>query len=83
MVLPSTFVLYATYRYGWDTTTVGLTLALVGVCAMVVQGAAIGPIVKRFGERRALLLGLGCGAARLSDLSARRRPGRCSGSAFP
>ena len=30
---------------------------------MVVQGAAIGPIVRRFGERRALLLGLGCGAA--------------------
>jgi DHA1 family tetracycline resistance protein-like MFS transporter len=29
---------------------------------MVVQGAAIGPIVKRFGERRALLLGLCCGA---------------------
>ena len=28
VVLPSTFVLYATYRYGWDTTTVGLTLAL-------------------------------------------------------
>ena len=63
VVLPSTFVLYATYRYGWDATTVGLTLAMVGICAMVVQGAAIGPIVSRFGERRALLLGLGCGAA--------------------
>jgi MFS transporter, DHA1 family, tetracycline resistance protein len=63
VVLPSTFVLYATYRYGWDARTVGLTLAMVGICAMVVQGAAIGPIVKRFGERRALLLGLGCGAA--------------------
>jgi DHA1 family tetracycline resistance protein-like MFS transporter len=63
VVLPSTFVLYATYRYGWSTTTVGATLALVGVCAMVVQGAAIGPIVRRFGERRALLLGLACGAA--------------------
>ena len=62
VVLPSTFVLYATYRYGWDTTTVGLTLALVGVCAMVVQGAGVGPIVKRLGERRALLLGLACGA---------------------
>jgi MFS transporter, DHA1 family, tetracycline resistance protein len=62
VVLPSTFVLYATYRYGWDTTTVGLTLAIVGVCSMAVQGAAIGPIVKRFGERRALLLGLGFGA---------------------
>jgi DHA1 family tetracycline resistance protein-like MFS transporter len=63
VVLPSTFVLYATYRYGWDTTTVGLTLAIVGICSMAVQGVAIGPIVKRFGERRALLLGLGCGAA--------------------
>jgi DHA1 family tetracycline resistance protein-like MFS transporter len=63
VVLPSTFVLYATYRYGWDTATVGLTLAMVGICAMVVQGLAIGPIVQRLGERRALLLGLGCGAA--------------------
>jgi DHA1 family tetracycline resistance protein-like MFS transporter len=62
VVLPSTFVLYATYRYGWDQKTVGLTLAMVGICAMAVQGAAIGPIVTRFGERRALLLGLGCGA---------------------
>jgi MFS transporter, DHA1 family, tetracycline resistance protein len=62
VVLPSTFVLYATYRYGWDTATVGLTLAIVGICSMVVQGAGIGPIVRRFGERRALLLGLGCGA---------------------
>jgi len=61
VVLPSTFVLYATYRYGWDTKTVGLTLAIVGVCAMVVQGAGVGPIVKRLGERWALLLGLGCG----------------------
>ena len=63
VVLPSTFVLYATYRYGWDASTVGLTLAMVGLCAMAVQGLAIGPIVKRLGERRALLLGLGSGAA--------------------
>ena len=55
-------MLYAAYRYGWDTKTVGLTLALVGIGAMVVQGAAVGPIVKRLGERRALLLGMGCGA---------------------
>ena len=61
VVLPSTFVLYATYRYGWNAATVGLTLAMVGVCAMAVQGVAIGPIVRQLGERRALLLGLGCG----------------------
>ncbi|WP_426434227.1 TCR/Tet family MFS transporter [Bradyrhizobium genosp. P] len=63
VVLPSTFVLYATYRYGWGTATVGGTLALVGLCAMVVQGAAIGPIVKHLGERKALFLGLVSGAA--------------------
>jgi DHA1 family tetracycline resistance protein-like MFS transporter len=62
VVLPSTFVLYASYRYGWNTGTVGLTLAMVGICTMVVQGAGIGPIVRRIGERRALVLGLGCGA---------------------
>ena len=58
VVLPSTFVLYATYRYGWDTRTVGLTLAVVGVCAMVVQVGAVGWIVRSLGERGALLLGL-------------------------
>jgi MFS transporter, DHA1 family, tetracycline resistance protein len=63
VVLPSTFVLYATYRYGWDAKTVGLTLAMVGISAMLVQGVAVGPIVKRLGERRALLFGLACGSA--------------------
>jgi len=63
VVLPSTFVLYASYRYGWDAKTVGLTLAMVGICAMAVQGLAIGPIVHHLGERRALMLGLICGAA--------------------
>jgi MFS transporter, DHA1 family, tetracycline resistance protein len=62
-VLPSIFVLYATYRYGWDSKTVGVTLAMVGVCTMLVQGVGIGPIVRVFGERRSLLLGLLCGAA--------------------
>jgi DHA1 family tetracycline resistance protein-like MFS transporter len=62
VVLPSTFVLYATYRYGWDVRMVGITLAIVGLCSMVVQGTAIGPIVRRLGERKALLLGLAFGS---------------------
>jgi DHA1 family tetracycline resistance protein-like MFS transporter len=63
VVLPSTFVLYATYRYGWDERTVGLTLAAVGACAAIVQGGLVKPVVAHFGERRALLAGLGFGAA--------------------
>jgi len=61
-VLPSVFVLYAAYRYGWGETAVGLTLAFVGVCSAVVQGLLIGPIVGRIGARRALMLGLLAGA---------------------
>jgi DHA1 family tetracycline resistance protein-like MFS transporter len=62
VVLPSTFVLYASYRYGWDSKTVGATLAVVGICTMVVQGGAVGFIVRALGERGALVLGLLSGA---------------------
>ena len=58
VVLPSTFVLYASYRYSWGERTIGLSLATVGVCSGIVQGALIGPTVKRFGEHQALLIGL-------------------------
>lgn len=59
--LPSIFVLYADYRYKWSQTTIGLALAVVGVSVIVVSGGLVGPIVKRFGERRSLFLGLGLG----------------------
>ena len=62
MSLPSVFVLYADYRYGWDARAVGYTLAAVGVASAVVQGGLVGPAVARLGERRALVLGLLCGA---------------------
>jgi DHA1 family tetracycline resistance protein-like MFS transporter len=60
--LPSTFVLYAGFRYGWDERTVGLALAGIGVCSAIVQGGLVGPTVRRFGERRVLIAGLLAGA---------------------
>jgi DHA1 family tetracycline resistance protein-like MFS transporter len=62
VALPSVFVLYASHRYAWDERAVGLTLAGVGVCSAIVQGGLVRPIVAWGGERRAMLLGLGCGA---------------------
>ena len=56
--LPSVFVLYAAYRYGWGETAVGFTLAFVGICSAIVQGLLVGPVVARFGPRRALFAGL-------------------------
>jgi DHA1 family tetracycline resistance protein-like MFS transporter len=62
VVLPSTFVLYAGFRYGWTERAVGLTLAAVGVCSMVVQAGLVGRIVAWAGERRTLMIGLFFGA---------------------
>jgi MFS transporter, DHA1 family, tetracycline resistance protein len=56
--LPSVWVLYSEFRYGWDTRSVGISLALVGVCAAIVSGAMVGPYVKKFGERFSLVSGL-------------------------
>lgn len=53
--LENAWVLYAGYRYGWDTFTNGLVLGLVGVCAIVVQGGMVRPVIKRFGERRTVI----------------------------
>jgi DHA1 family tetracycline resistance protein-like MFS transporter len=60
--LPAAFVLYAIYRYHWDQGMIGLTLAGVGICAAVVQGGLIGPIVRWMGAPRALLFGLVAGS---------------------
>jgi DHA1 family tetracycline resistance protein-like MFS transporter len=62
-VLPSIFVIYAGYRYGWDITAVGLALAIVGASTIVVQGLVVRPFIARFGETRALLTGLFFGIA--------------------
>ncbi len=56
--LPSMWALYTEYRYAWSRRDVGLSLAVVGVCAALVSGVLVGPFVKRFGERRSLLSGL-------------------------
>src|SRR5205809_7235160 len=60
--LPSVFVLYGDYRFGWDARTVGFALAIVGVTSIVVQAGLVGPMVERLGEPRALFTGLVCGA---------------------
>jgi DHA1 family tetracycline resistance protein-like MFS transporter len=61
-VYATVYVLYVTYRYHWSQRMVGNSLALVGICSMIVSGAIVGPAVKRLGERRTLFAGLLLGA---------------------
>lgn len=59
--LPSMWALYTEERYGWSRRDVGISLAVVGVCASIISGVLVGPFVKRFGERLSVLFGLLCG----------------------
>jgi MFS transporter, DHA1 family, tetracycline resistance protein len=58
-----TWVFYTSYRFGWQPLDVGKSLAFVGMLAIVVQGALIGPFVRRFGEVNTLLIGVACASA--------------------
>jgi DHA1 family tetracycline resistance protein-like MFS transporter len=60
-VLPSVFVLYTGYRYGWSAETTGLTLTYTGTMNVIVEGFLVRRFVKRHGERLAMYLGLACG----------------------
>ena len=59
--LPATFVLSTGHRFGWGGREVGLVLAAIGLGAAIGQGLLVKPLVRRLGERRTLLLGLGAG----------------------
>jgi len=66
-VLPAIFVLYTGHRYGWDIQTISLTMFLTGGLGILMQTLAVGPIVRRLGERGALLIG--CAGAALGFLA--------------
>jgi DHA1 family tetracycline resistance protein-like MFS transporter len=61
-VYPSVWVLYTEYRYGWTPLWNGVSLALVGVCAAVMQGYLTGKVIKKIGDWRTAFLGLGVAA---------------------
>ena len=52
-------VLYFKQRFDWGPGLAGAAFMVVGVIATVVQGGLIGPLVRRFGEWRLSLAGLG------------------------
>lgn len=57
-VYPAIWVLYTAYRYDWGTRETGLSLALVGLMAAIVQGGLARFIIPRLGERNSAVGGL-------------------------
>ncbi|KVN31288.1 MFS transporter [Burkholderia stagnalis] len=52
------WILYGQEHFGWSTLIAGLSLTGYGTCHALAQAFAIGPLIARLGERRALALGL-------------------------
>ncbi|WP_404368011.1 MFS transporter [Sphingomonas sp. MMS24-J45] len=62
MVYPATWAFWATIRFQWGPAAIGLSLAYVGLVMALVQALVVGPVISRIGDRRALMVGLACGA---------------------
>jgi len=56
--LYSTWIFSTTLRFGWGTAQTGVTFAVMGLLAALVQSSLVGPAVRRLGERRSILIGL-------------------------
>jgi DHA1 family tetracycline resistance protein-like MFS transporter len=61
LMLQSTFVLFTTFRFGWTPRDNGVAMFCVGLASIVVQAGLLGWLIRRLGEVRLSLLGLGSG----------------------
>ena len=57
-VYPGVWAYFGAERFGWSPGMIGLSLGLFGVGIAIVQGALIRPILRRIGDRKAVILGL-------------------------
>ena len=60
-MLPGIFVLYTQLRYGWSLSFLGVTFVITGVLGILVQSLVVGPVVRRIGERGAVIVGAASG----------------------
>lgn len=56
--LESTWVLFTEHRFGWGIRDTGISLAVVGLTAALVQGGLVRRIIPALGERKALTAGI-------------------------
>lgn len=73
-MMETTFGLVAEHAWKLDPVGVGRMFLLIGVVGIVIQGGAIGVLVKRFGEPRLVVTGLGFTAIGFTLLAASTRP---------
>ena len=56
--MQTTWVLSTELRFGWTPLQNGMSLFMVGVCSVIMQGFLLGRVIKRLGEARTAIFGL-------------------------
>ncbi|MGC1213437.1 MAG: MFS transporter [Micromonospora sp.] len=66
MTHQSIWTFFLTYRFSWSTAHVGIVMAAAALAGAVFQARAVGPVVRRLGDKRAAVAGSLLGAAALT-----------------
>ncbi|GIJ31149.1 MFS transporter [Micromonospora sediminimaris] len=66
MTHQSTWTFYLTHQFAFSTTQIGLVLAVSALAGVVYQARAVGPVVRRLGDKRAAVAGSLLGLVSLS-----------------
>ena len=61
-LIMTVLVLFAGHEHGLSTLEIGGLLAILSVLDLTMQGAVVGPVIARFGERPTTVFGLAAGA---------------------
>jgi DHA1 family tetracycline resistance protein-like MFS transporter len=57
-LMEATLTLFCQRKFGWDTPKISGFFFYIGIILVLVQGGMIGPLVRKFGERRLILAGM-------------------------
>jgi len=57
-IYQTTWLFFSSIKYQWDSGTIGLSLAIMGLSVVAVQGILMGRLVRQFGERKTALLAM-------------------------
>lgn len=67
-VYPTIWAYFGQARFGWDSTMVGVSLAVYGVSFAAGQALLVGPLIRTFGEHRAAHYGMWVNVVTLTGL---------------
>ncbi len=59
---PSIWAYYTIEKFDWSPQMIGYSMAVVGICSIIINAGLVGPAVKHLGEAKTALLGLALAA---------------------